>query len=334
MKRVRELSRRRPRGQKASVARPRRDRGFAYLMALFLVLAMIIASQVAAQNLLTEGRREREADMIWRGEQYARAIRLYYRKAGHYPQNLEELQKGLPDLHFLRYAATKDPMNTTDGEWGFIYVNPAGQLIGSSRYASLQQMALMDLNGGQLPTATIAGAVTASSLASPTQGTNSSTASGSSTGTSTFGPSSTFSSSPASGTPTSSAPAGGLFSTPGAAAGQKPTGPVDGPVLGAFLTGVVSKSPRSSVKVYHGGKKYSEWEFIWNPLEDQARAAQQGLAPQGAIPGQPGQPAGILGNLFGAAPGQGAGQGSSSATGGAVGANPAPQAQSPQQPPQ
>jgi hypothetical protein len=44
------------------------------------------------------------------------------------------------------------------------------------------------------------------------------------------------------------------------------------------------------VKVYKGGKKYTEWEFIWNPLEDQAQAMQNGLAPQGAQPGQPGLP--------------------------------------------
>ena len=160
-KSLRGLSHRRP----SCEAWP--ERGFAYLMALFMILAVVVASQVAVQSLLTSGRREREEDMIWRGKQYTRAIRLYYRKAGHYPKDLEDLQKGLPELHFLRSAAYKDPMSTTDGEWGFIYVNPAGQIIGSSRYASLQQMALMDLNGGKLPTTAIQGAVPASSLASP-----------------------------------------------------------------------------------------------------------------------------------------------------------------------
>ena len=58
---------------------------------------------------------------------------------------------------------------------------------------------------------------------------------------------------------------------------QKPTGPVDGPVLGAFLTGVASKVDAPSQKVYHHGKKYLEWEFIWNPLEEAAANAQQML---------------------------------------------------------
>ncbi len=143
-------SREKPR-RKLLVARLRRERGFAYLMALFLVMVVIITSQVAAENLLTAGRRAREEDMIWRGNQYIRAIRLYYKKTGHYPQDFEQLQKGQPELHFLRFAALKDPMSKTDGEWGFIYVNATGQIFGSVKYASLQQMALLDLNGGQMP---------------------------------------------------------------------------------------------------------------------------------------------------------------------------------------
>jgi hypothetical protein len=74
-----------------------------------------------------------------------------------------------------------------------------------------------------------------------------------------------------------------------ALAALKPTGPVDGPVLGGFLTGVASTVDRPSIRVYNGGKKYNQWEFIWNPVEDQAKAVQQGLNPAGTIPGQPGQ---------------------------------------------
>src|SRR4029077_3230028 len=80
--------------------RIRRESGYAFLMAMFLVFSIIIGSQVAVQSLLTAGRRDKETDMIWRGNQYVRAIRLYYRKTGHYPQTLDDLEKGLPELHF------------------------------------------------------------------------------------------------------------------------------------------------------------------------------------------------------------------------------------------
>ena len=74
-----------------------------------------------------------------------------------------------------------------------------------------------------------------------------------------------------------------------ALAALKPTGPVDGPVLGGFITGVASTVDRPSIRVYNGGKKYNQWEFIWNPVEDQAKAVQQGLNPGGTMLGQPGQ---------------------------------------------
>jgi hypothetical protein len=66
-------------------------------------------------------------------------------------------------------------------------------------------------------------------------------------------------------------------------------------VIGAFLTGVGggTKLDAPSFRVYNGGKKYQDWEFIWNPLEDQARAVQQGLSNPGV---QIGVPAGGVGN--------------------------------------
>lgn len=74
--------------------RSRSEKGYAYLMALFMVVTLIVASQVVVRNLLTEGRRQHEDEMIWRGQQYVRAIRLYYRKTGHYPSTLDDLKKG------------------------------------------------------------------------------------------------------------------------------------------------------------------------------------------------------------------------------------------------
>jgi len=289
------------------------ESGYAFLMAMFLVLIMVIGSQVALQNMYTQGRRLREDDMIWRGNQYARAIRLYYRKTGHYPQSLDDLKTGLPDLHFLRYAAYKDPTNSSeDGAWRLIYVNASGQIIGSVRYATLQQMALMDLNGGQIPTMARAGSigtpVSSMGSASGTGGANNPNAP-------SIPPGANTPAQPPSGS-TSDNSAVGAQNPPSGQSGSsdqpvnplsllKPTGPVDGPVLGAFLTGVGggTKSDALSIKVYNFGKKYKDWEFIWNPLEDQARAAQQAISGAG---GQPGIPLGIgIPNPGGAATGFG-----------------------------
>ncbi len=106
------------------------QRGYALLSVIFLAAVMIIVAAAAAPVLLTQGRREKEADMIWRGEQYARAVKLYYRKNGRFPNSIEDLEKPKNNLRYLR-KAYKDPMNTEDGAWRLIYIAPNGQLIGS-----------------------------------------------------------------------------------------------------------------------------------------------------------------------------------------------------------
>jgi hypothetical protein len=122
------------------------------------------------------------------------------------------------------------------------------------------------------------------------------------------------------------------FGTPGVQINplllMKPTGPVDGPVVGGFLTGVASTVDAKAVKIYRGGKKYSRWEFIWNPLED---AVSSGSSAQGGgvLPGQPGgvMPGGIGGNIPGASPNPLGGNNPNNP-------NPTqPQPQQPQQPP-
>lgn len=244
----------------------RPESGFAYFMALLMMSVLLIGSAVVLANAATEGKREREEQMILRGNECVRAIRLYYRKTGHYPQTIDDLEKGIPDVHFLRYFAYKDPMNEDDGSWRFIYVNAAGAIVGSVKYANLQQMAILDLNHGQWP--------------APPSGSDSDSGSSAGPGAPQQpAASGQFIRGPGDGGTQGSTPqagASGLPSGPALAAlGQlKPTGPVDGPVIGGFLTGVASKIDKPSLKVYDGGTRYNQWEFIWNPIEDQMRALQ------------------------------------------------------------
>src|SRR5277367_2071666 len=128
------------------------QRGYALLIILFSVALLAASAMRVLPNILTNGRREREQEMIWRGKQYARAVRLYNTKLGHFPTSLDDLTKPKTgSVHFMRQAY-KDPMNKEDGSWRLIYVGPAGQLIGSLKPPeNLQQP-----NGGGLGTSAAA----------------------------------------------------------------------------------------------------------------------------------------------------------------------------------
>src|ERR1700685_3510534 len=107
--------------------------GYALLLVVFLTTLLLLATIVAAPSVRTERQREKEQEMIWRGKQYVRAIKLYYRKNGRFPTSLDDLIKPkMGSLRFLRQAY-KDPMNKEDGSWRLIFVGPAGQLIGSMK---------------------------------------------------------------------------------------------------------------------------------------------------------------------------------------------------------
>ncbi len=116
---------------RTQTAGKRSERGYALLLVIFLVTVLLISTMAIAPNILTEGQREKEKEMIWRGKQYTRGVKLYYRKMGRFPTALDDLTKPkVGSLRFMRQAY-KDPMNKEDGSWRFIYVGPAGQLIGS-----------------------------------------------------------------------------------------------------------------------------------------------------------------------------------------------------------
>lgn len=278
----------------------RRDaRGYALLMVIFLATVMVIGLAVAMPSVLTEGRRQREEEMIWRGQQYDRAIRLYNQKTGRFAPTVEDLVKGEAGIHFLR-KAYKDPMNTVDGSWRFIYVTQSGQLVGSIRYTSLAQMAAV------IKSATAGTQATGTGPNGVPPGTPPGTPGGASP-PGQFG--SGFGQSPSPNPQNPQNPSqGGTPTTPGApgatgdqsnpaANGQltgfssdqpQPLEITEGPVIGGSLIGVASKINQPSIKVYYGGKFYKQWEFIWNPLLDamQALPGQGGVAP-GTPAGQP-----------------------------------------------
>ena len=296
-------------------ARARGQRGVVILLLLFLAAVVLIGSAAAALRLVTEGRRQKEEELVWRGEQYVRAIRLYYRKYGQFPKSFEDFSKNSGRIHFLR-KEYKDPMNAADGSWRYIYVGPTGQLMGSlTRSLPIGMVPITGLPGapgtaGPGTTGSGAGAPGSSGFgggataggsaggsgfslggmgsgASGAGGNASGSAGGSDSGAAPGGQTTQDS---------SSAPSSIIDATtglpvdygamPGSGLGQvqppkhaiKGAQTLDSPVFGGQLVGIGSKIDRRSILFYKGYGKYREWEFIWDPAEE---AAAAGGAPVG-----------------------------------------------------
>ncbi|MFQ5776617.1 MAG: hypothetical protein ACE5IP_01270 [Terriglobia bacterium] len=119
----------------------KRQAGYALLVVLLLASLILISLATAVPRILTQGQREREEELIFRGKQYQRAIGLYYKKFARFPLKLDDLLE-TNDRAYLR-RLFRDPM-TPDGEWRVIRVGPGGELIGSQQGRSPLQ-----LNQGQ-----------------------------------------------------------------------------------------------------------------------------------------------------------------------------------------
>jgi len=104
----------------SSSHRPARKRSEAgYNMVMLIVALTVLNIMVAAMLPLmsTEIQREKEEELVFRGFQYAEAIRIFKIRFQRSPNKLEELIQVQPRC--LRQL-WKDPM-TKDGKWGLIF---------------------------------------------------------------------------------------------------------------------------------------------------------------------------------------------------------------------
>jgi hypothetical protein len=280
-------------GRKRQGQRPLRrgEEGFVLLLVVFLAAVMLIAMAAAVPRILVQGKREMEAETVWRGEQYVRAVRLYYRKYGRFPKAVEDFSKNPGNLHFLRKVYT-DPMNHKDGSWRYIYAGPTGQLIGSvTRRTPLGTFALPGQSGNPFgpggQSAGQGGAPGGSPGTGQGAGPQPSAQGTSAQGTQPPLPATV----PGEVSPAGDQGAGGLAQDlpPAPQApnkGIEGASTSEGQVFGGSLVGIGSKVDKRSLRFYNGYGKYREWEFIWDP------AADLGL-PGGLVPQVPTVPPGV-----------------------------------------
>jgi len=106
----------------------RRDAGFAMLFVFLLAGCIAISLYMELPRVVFEAQRSREQVLIDRGEQYQRAIQLYFRRFRVYPPNMEALES-TNNIRFLR-RRYKDPM-TGEDEWRVIRGMPNGVFLDS-----------------------------------------------------------------------------------------------------------------------------------------------------------------------------------------------------------
>jgi hypothetical protein len=274
------------------------------LLLLLMMAVMIIGLAVIVPSVAFDIKRDREEEMIHRGVQYSRAIRLYYKKFGRYPAKIEDLEN-TNQIRFLR-KRYKDPITRKD--FKLLHYGEA-------------KMSLNALGGGAIPGASTLGANGAltNTASASTFGSNSGTFGSNSAfggnsglgassnsafgGNSGFGASSNsaFGQSPqttsnqtttgATGSDNSqtAASAGGsdqtaAGNTPGNS-GDKLSGTTFG---GAPIVGVASLSKDPTIREFDNKKKYNEWQFVYDPTFDRGflittpyQPSIQGLGVQG-----------------------------------------------------
>ena len=89
-----------------------------------MVIAIMAIMMAAAVEIVSfQAQREKEAELIFRGQQYVEGIRLYRQKYGRYPMRMKELWEADPKV--LRRKWT-DPITGSD-KWGLVFQGQEGQ---------------------------------------------------------------------------------------------------------------------------------------------------------------------------------------------------------------
>ena len=105
------------------------DRGYAMAALLVGMSVMVIVLSMALPVWRTAVTREREAELVFRGEQYVHAIELFSRRNGGFPTSFDVLEEG----RFIR-KLYKDPM-TRKGDFQPVYL---GQTLPGQTAAAAQ----------------------------------------------------------------------------------------------------------------------------------------------------------------------------------------------------
>ena len=248
------------------------EEGYILIAVLFLVAMVLVMLSIAAPKIAADIERDREIELQHRGHQYERAIKLYYKKFGAYPPNMEALEKS-NEIRFLR-KRYKDPATGKDewhlihfGEnksptaWGFFGQPLAGTTIAGIGPGGMGQNAGSSLIGNNGAGSNGIGSV---GLSDPNAGNTGNTSSNSNNANNGNAAAPTDPNAPS--TSGGGTNAGGSGST--SAFGNSSTGGNNQTFGGGGIIGVESTSPKVTILEYKKKKHFNEWEFVYDPQAD------------------------------------------------------------------
>lgn len=127
-----------------------KEAGYTLVMLVIMIAILSISMGVAVQTASFQMRREREAELIFRGEQFVEAIRLFKAKYGRYPMRLKEIYEANPRVIRKKW---KDPI--TDSEnWGLIFLGQEGNRLGQQGRGALGPAAAAETGARPISTQT------------------------------------------------------------------------------------------------------------------------------------------------------------------------------------
>lgn len=242
------------------------EEGYILLVVMFLVASLVLSLSIALPRVRTEIQRDQELETVHRGQQYIRAIQLYYRRFHTYPPNADALVE-TNGIRFLRKKYI-DPMTGKD-DWRPIML---GQNKAPTALGFFGQS--LGFAAGLIP------------------GTNQDNQSNSSAGTDS--------------TPGSTSDGNSGNTDAGSGSSSNSGAPATGKVYGgAGVIGFSPGSVKPSYLIYKTKSRYDEWEFVYDPLADWTIRGQLPLFPQSGPPtnsGSPGMNSGLGTNSAANAP--------------------------------
>jgi type II secretory pathway pseudopilin PulG len=231
---------------------------------MIAVTVLLISLTAVLPDIYTEGQRAREEELIFRGNEYARAIALFHARFNRYPMKIDDLVKGMNGIRFLRHAYP-DPM-TRSGKWRYIHANGAGVVVDSRIFKNLINMTpggAMGGPGGGMGSGFSQGMTGGFAGAGPGFGTGTSGGIGGGVGFEQGG-----------GQPEPNPPMGGSVAggenpqgtTPTSSTSPSQTGSAfSNGTAGLSIVGVASTSHNRSFRILNKQKYYDDWEFLGIP---------------------------------------------------------------------